>query len=136
MDVYQKVLLKVYEMTGGKDTEDVNFSELLKREGFYPSLPSILEHLSNQSWITETSQKNVVRITHWGAIEAKKLQTTSPGDARTVGREVNHLLSETREMIGLLEDLMADTSKENLTKVEKKITELNSAIIKLKTNIR
>jgi len=135
MDVFQKVLLKVYELTGGKDTVDVDFAELLKREGFYPSIASILEHLSSQSWITVTSRKNIVRITHWGVAEAKKITSVPTGSSQTVAKEANRLLSETRELVRLIEDFASDRSKENFVKLENKVTEINSAIAEIKTNI-
>lgn len=135
MDVFQKVLLKVYEQTGGKDTEDVDFAELLKREGFYASLPDIIEHLCNQSWIAETSRKNIVRITHWGVAEAKKLTTLPTDAAQTVSKEANRLLSESRELVRILEDFVGDKSKENFTKVETKAAELIEAIAHIKANL-
>lgn len=135
MDVFQKVLLKVYELTGGKDTVDVDFAELLKREGFYPSLTSIMEQLSSQSWITVTSRKNIIRITHWGVAEAKKI-TTQPSDSiQSVAKDANRLLSETRDLVRMVEDFVADRTKENLDKVENKAADINAAIAEIKPNI-
>lgn len=135
MDVFQRVLLKVYELTDGKDTIDVDLAELLKREGFYPSLNSILEHLSNQSWITVTSRKNIVRITHWGVAEAKKITTLPSGSIQTLAKDANRLLSETRDLVRLIEDFVSDRSKEKFDKVENKLSEINSAIAEIKPNI-
>ena len=136
MDVYQKILMKIYEITSGKDTVDVDLADLLKKEGFYPSLPSIFEQLVSQSWITETSRKNIVRLTHWGAQEAKKIQTVSPESAQNAKKEANRLLSETRELVKILEDFAAEQSKGTFSKIENKISEINAAIANIKTNIQ
>ncbi len=60
MDVYHKVLARIYEITDGVETAEVDLQDLLKREGFYPSLQSISEHLTNESWFKETQHKFVV----------------------------------------------------------------------------
>lgn len=135
MDVFQKVLLKIYELTGGKDTVDVDLAELLKKEGFYPSLPSISEQLISQSWITETARKNIVRITHWGVAEAKKVSTSPTGAVSTIVKDANRLLSESRELVRILEDFVQDRSPEKLKKVESKLAEVNEAVSTVKTNI-
>lgn len=136
MDVYQKLLLKIYEKTGGKETVDLDFAELLKKEGFYPSLPSILEHLIGQGWITETSRKNVIRLTHWGTQAAKKLENQAPGEAANAfKKDATRLLSETRELVGLIEELLEDASPEKFTKIELKVSEINAAIAEVKVNI-
>lgn len=135
MDVFQKVLLKIYELTDGKDTVDVDFAELLKREGFYPSLNNILEHLTNQSWITVTARKNVVRITHWGVAEAKKITTLPAGSLQNLAKDANRLLSESRDLVRLVEDFVSDRSKEKFDKVENKLSEINSAVTEIKPNI-
>ncbi len=138
MDVYQKILLKVYEISGGKDTADVDLADLLKKEGFYPSLPSIFEQLISQSWITETSRKNIVRLTHWGVQEARKLQTSSPEAAKNAQtkKETTRLLSEVREFVRILEDFSSEQSRENFSKLEKKFSEINTGITNIKTNIQ
>ncbi|MCD9187828.1 MAG: hypothetical protein LUM44_15510 [Pyrinomonadaceae bacterium] len=135
MDVFQRVLLKIYELTDGKDTVDVDFAELLKREGFYPSLNSILEHLSNQSWITVTARKNIVRITHWGVAEAKKITSLPVGSLQNPAKDANRLLSESRDLVRLVEDFVSDRSKDKFDKVENKLSEINSAIAEIKTSI-
>lgn len=138
MDVYQRILLKVYDITGGKDTFDVDLADLLKKEGFYPSLKSILEQLVSQSWITETSRKNVVRLTHWGTQEARKLQSSSPEAAKyaQTRKETTRLLTEVREFSRMLEEFSSEQSKENFSKVENKVSEINAAIASIKNNIQ
>jgi hypothetical protein len=138
MDVYQRVLLKVYDISGGRDTVDVDFADILKKEGFYPSLKSILEQLVSQSWITETSRKNIVRLTHWGTQEAKKLQSASPEAAKyaQIKKESTRLLSEVREFARILEEFSSEQTKANFSNIESKISEINTAIANIKTNIQ
>ncbi len=123
-------------MTGGKDTETVDLKELVKKEGFLGSYPQILEHLNRQSWITETARPGAVRITHWGVKEAKDSQPSGAGEGQSNRKEVNRLISETRELIKYFEELANEASKENIAKAEKKLSEINSAIQKLKTSVQ
>jgi len=135
MDVYHRVLVKLYEVTGGKP-ETVDLRELVKKEGFLGSYPQIFEHLSRQSWITETPRVDSVKITHWGIKEAQKAQTSGGGDdSLAVKKEVNRTISETRELIKIFEDLANDVSKDNIARAEKKLGEINSAIQKLKSSV-
>ena len=135
MDVYHKVLVKLFEVTGGRESETVDLKELVKKEGYLPSYPQIKEHLSGQSWITETARVDAVKITHWGVTEAKKANTVGSDNSQVIKREVNRTISETRELITFLEELANDVSKENISKAEKKLGEINSAIQKLKSSV-
>jgi len=135
MDVYHRVLVKLYEITGGRESETVDLKELVKKEGYLPSYPQIKEHLSGQSWITETARLDAVKITHWGVKEAKKAQTGGGDDSQAVKKEINRTISDTRELMIFLDDLANDVSKENISKAEKKLAEINSAIQKLKSSV-
>lgn len=135
MDVYHRVLVKLYEVTGGKESETVDLKELVKKEGYLGSYPQIKEHLSGQSWITETARVDAVKITHWGVKEAKKSQTGGGDDSHAVKKEINRTISDTRELMIFLEELANDVSKENIARAEKKLGEINSAIQKLKSSV-
>ena len=135
MDVYHKVLKKLYEITGGKDTVDVDLVELLKREGFYPSIDSILKHMTRESWVTETSRENVVRITHWGVGEARRANSDTPDSALEIARHANRLLSETREFLIVLEEFISRQTGENIGRVDKKFLEMSAVLAKLKENV-
>ena len=135
MDVYHRVLVKLYEITGGKDTETVDLKELVKKEGFLGSYPQILEHLSRQSWIVETKRVDAVKISHWGVKEAKNVQTPGGADSPNPKMEINRTISETRELIKILEDLANEVSNDNIAKAERKLGEINSAIQKLKSSV-
>ncbi len=136
MDVYHRVLVKLFEVTGGKETETVDLKELVKKEGFLGSFPDIIQHLSRQSWITETPRPGTVKITHWGIKEAKNSQPSGDNSAHSVKKEINRLLSETRELIKIFEDLSNDNSLVNIAKAENIIGEINTAIQTLKTNVQ
>jgi hypothetical protein len=135
MDVYHRVLIKLYELTGGKESETVDLKELVKKEGYLGSYPQIKEHLSGQSWITETSRVDAVKITHWGVSEAKKSQTGGADDSPALSKEISRTISDARELIIFLEELANAVSKENIAKAEKKLAEINSAIQKLKSSV-
>jgi len=135
MDVYHRVLVKLYEVTGGKP-ETVDLKELVKKEGFLGSYPQIFEHLSRQSWIIETPRVDAVKISHWGIKEAQIAQSSGGGgDLLAVKKEINRTISETRELIKIFEDLANDVSKDNIARAEKKLGEINSAIQKLKSSV-
>lgn len=135
MDVYHRVLSKLYEVTGGKESETVDLKELVKKEGYLGSYSQIKEHLSGQSWITETSRVDAVKITHWGVKEAKNSQTGVSDDSQSVKREINRTIADTRELVIFLEEFANDVSKENISKAEKKLGEIISAIQKLKSSV-
>ena len=135
MDVYHIVLVKLFEITGGKESETVDLKELVKKEGYLGSYPQIKEHLSGQSWITETARVDAVKITHWGVTEAKKSQSSGGDNSLALKKEINRTIADTRELIIFLEELAADVSKENISRAEKKLADINSAIQKLKSGV-
>jgi hypothetical protein len=135
MDVYHKVLIKLYEVTGGRESETVDLKELVKKEGYLGSYPQIKEHLSGQSWITETARVDAVKITHWGVKEAKGAQGGEGDNLFALRKEINRTIADTRELIIFLEELADDVSKENIQKAEKKLADINSAIQKLKSGV-
>jgi len=72
MDVYHKILVRLYDITDGKQSKTVDFVDLVKGEGFYPSYSEIFRQMSQAGWIAEAGRSDVVKITHWGIKEAKK----------------------------------------------------------------
>lgn len=135
MDVYHRVLVKLYEITGGRESETVDLKELVKKEGYLGSYPQIKEHLSGQSWITETSRVDSVKITHWGVSEAKKSGSGGGDNTPAAKKEINRTIADARELIIFIEELANDVSKENISRIEKKLGEINSAIQKLKASV-
>jgi len=135
MDVYQKVLLKLYQVTGGKDSYTVDLKDLVKGQGFLGNYNEIFQMLNGQGWIAETPKANFVRITHWGVKEVKKSGNNLPDLTQIVTREATRLISETKQLLILLEEFASDASNENFLQLEKKLNEINRAIEKLKSSV-
>jgi hypothetical protein len=135
MNVYKKILVKLYEVTGGKGSEAVDFKELVKKEGFYPSYQDILRYLNRQGWIMELGTADKVKITHWGIKEAQKSQTGSVDGTRELKKNANRLKEEIKELLVMSEEFANDVSEENFNAVKNKFDKINVAIEQLKTNL-
>ncbi len=138
MDVYHKVLVKLYDATGGRDTLAVDFKELVKSLGFLGNYDDVTQNLSGQGWIAETTKANYVKITHWGVKEAQKATSGDGGatnESQELKKSANHLREETKQFLIMLEEFAADVSREKFGRVEKKFGEINAAISKLKESI-
>lgn len=135
MDVYHKVLIKLYEITGGRDTADVDLADLLKKEGFFPSIDNIFEYLSSESWIAETSRKHVIRITHWGVAEAKRALSNSPDRSSDVEKQAVKLIARSKEFTVMIEELAASPSAEKAATIEKLYVVIGDDLRKIKESI-
>ena len=135
MDVYHKVLNKLYEVTGGKDSHTVDLKDLVKGQGFLGNYNDIFQMLNGQGWIAETPKLNYVKITHWGVKEAKKSENSAPDNSQNVKKEATRLIAETKQFLIMLEEFASDSSEENYAQIQKKLSEINSAIGKLKSGI-
>ena len=135
MDVYHKVLLKLYEVTGGKDSATTDLKDLVKNQGFLGNYNDIFQMLSGQGWIAETQKLNFIKITHWGVKEVKKTGGDQPDKSQILRKESARIASETKQFLILLEEFALNTSEENFGQLERKFSEINSAIGKLKTSI-
>ena len=136
MDVYHKVLLKLYQVTGGKDSATIDLKDLVKQLGFLGNYNDILQMLSGQGWIVETPKLNYVKITHWGVKEVNNSDNGQPDAAQAVKKETAKLIGETKLFLIMLEEFISDASKENLGQIEKIANEINAAIGKLKSSIQ
>lgn len=132
MDVYHKVLVKLYEVTEGRDTQTVDFKELTRNAGFLGNYNDIYDMLSSQGWIAESNKPDYVSITHWGVSEAKKSVGGGSDDSQTVKKETNRLGNQAKELITTVEDFSAETSKGKFEKVEQLVGEINTTIARLK----
>lgn len=128
MNVFHKVLVRIFELTGGKDSVEVDLVDLLKKEGFFPSIDSISRQLLDESWITDGGRKHVVKITHWGVAEAKRVMSDSPDKANEVDKHATRLLSESRELIIMLEEFAAKPESKKFERIEKRISELSERL--------
>lgn len=135
MDVYHKVLLKLYQVTDGKDSRTVDLKDLVKNQGFLGSYNDIFQILSGQGWISETPKLHYVRITHWGVKEVKKTSGDEPDKSQILRKETARITSETKQFLIMLEEFFLNASSGNFAQIENKINEINTAIGKLKSSI-
>ncbi|HEX6278880.1 MAG TPA: hypothetical protein VFZ49_02585 [Pyrinomonadaceae bacterium] len=124
MNVFHKVLVKIFEITGGKDSVDVDLVDLLKKEGFFPSIDSISGQLQDEGWITTPGREHVIRITHWGAQEAKRVLSDSPDKVNELGKGSTRLLNEARELLIMLEEFAEKPDAGRLDRIDKRLSEL------------
>lgn len=138
MDVYQKVLLKVYEVTGGRDSQLVDLKDLVKKLGFIGHFADIAGRLSGEGWVAEDRKENFVRITHWGIAEAKKSQNGGDKNlsAPAVSANAQNGAAIAKELAVLLERFAANASEENLQKAQNKFTELETAFNLARNDVR
>jgi hypothetical protein len=135
MDVYHKVLNKLYEVTGGKDSQTVDLKDLVKRLGFLGNYDDIFQMLNGQGWIVETPKLHYVKISHWGVKEASKSGIKETDTGQTVKKEAARIVAETKQFLIMLEEFSSEISEEKYARIEKKLSEINSAIGKLKSGI-
>ncbi len=135
MDVYHKILTKIYEVTGGKDTIEVDLGDLLKQEGFYSNIDNISSHLTTESWVAETPRPRVVKLTHWGAAEAKRVLTNTPDTPRELSKDATRLLAESRELIIMLEEFAVSPTSKNFKTVEKRFGDLSVIFERIREKI-
>lgn len=134
MDVYHKILIRMFELTKGKETVDVDMVDLLKKEGFYPSLDNIVKQLLDEGWATE-SRVNILRITHWGVAEARKTLSGSPEVTKVVEKAAKKLASTAREFLIIAEEFNASPNEARLKEIVRKNTEIADLIGHIKENI-
>ena len=135
MDVYHKILVKLYDVTGGKQSKTVDFIDLVKEEGFYPSYKDIFRQMSQAGWISEAGRSDVVKITHWGVKEAKKSKSGTPDTARALRKQANALHANVKEFSVVTEEFLSDIDADNFKLVEKKFSKIKNAIEKLKADL-
>jgi hypothetical protein len=134
MNVYHKVLTKIFEVTGGKDSVDVDLADLTKKEGFFSNIENISRQLQDEGWITE-GKTNIIRITHWGATEAKRVLSASPDKVNELSKESNRLLNDGKEFSIMLEEFAAGPDAGKLGRIEKRISEMSERCKKIRSYI-
>ncbi len=123
MDAYHKILVRIYEESGGKEAVDVDLTDLTKKEGYFPSRDEICEMLKSESWVIE-SRPNVVQLTHWGIAEAKKAGSVRPDAVRALERESRKLLAEIRDFAVVIEEFIADPGEARRAALATKFSEI------------
>ena len=134
MDIYQKVLVKLYSIAGDRDNSDVDIIELLKREGLYGSMNDIMSRLNGEGWITESRPRHV-KLTHWGVAAAKKLEKAGDNSENVVDRHAARLRSEVEEFAVLVDEFNGDATNDNFSRLDKKLAEINSVTAKIRESI-
>ena len=135
MDVFHKVLTRIYELTGGRDNKEVDFVELLKAEGFYSSRDSIKNHLSTEGWITDSARPDHVKITHWGAAEAKKALTDPSAAKKNLDKHTSRLVAATRDFSTEISEFVAKPNDSTIRPVEDRISEISNLLSKIKAEL-
>ncbi len=137
MDAYHEVLVKLLEVTDGKDSVIVDFKDLVRKAGLFGHYSNIFERLNQEGWISEDRRADFVRITHWGIAEAKKaLKVGSGGVEKATSENATKGAATAREFASILEGFAKDASKENLKKAESKFIELETAFNLAKKDAR
>ncbi len=134
MDVYHKVLTKIYNVTDGRENADVDLAELLKKEGFFPSIDDIRTYMSSESWIAETNRTNIIRITHWGVAEAKRTLSNGPDKKKLIEKDSSRLISTARELLVMAEELAGSPSEDKLKPIDDKISETAAIVNRIRSN--
>lgn len=132
LDLYHKVLKKLFEATEGKQSQIVDLKDLVKTQGFLGSYPDIFQFLSIQGWIMETSKADYVKITHWGVKEAKKTQSDLPDAPQELKKESERLVKTIKDFLITAEEFADENTEDNLKYLDNKIDEIKSSINKLK----
>lgn len=135
MDVYHKVLVKLYEVTEGKDTQTVDLKDLVKNAGFLGNYNDIFDMLSSQGWISESKKPDYVSMTHWGVSEAKKSASGAPDPSEAIQKDADRLVNQAKGLVSVIEDFASDTSIKKFGEVEKTVEELKATIAKLKNTV-
>ncbi len=134
MDVYHKVLTKIYSITDGRENADVDLAELLKKEGFFPSIDDIRTYMSSESWIAETNRTNIIRITHWGVAEAKRTLSNAPDKGKLIEKDSSRLISAAKELLVMAEELAGSPSEDKLKPIDDKISESSAIVNRIRSN--
>jgi hypothetical protein len=135
MDVYHKVLTRLFKDSGGKETAKVDLGEILKKEGFFANRDEILERLIEEGWLTEGDAKYFVYLTHWGIAEAKKTISNVPDNSRELEKDSKRLITTAKEFVVMTEEFAGEPTRPRLSVIEKQFTELGNLVSRVKANM-
>jgi hypothetical protein len=132
MDTFHKILVRIYELSGGRDSHDVDFVDLMKSEGFLPSLDNIKSQLNTEGWITDSPKPGNIRLTHWGVAEAKKTLASPTQTEAGIDRVMTRLGNAARDFSIVVEEFVAKPSTKTFQPVEDRLSELDNLLKKAK----
>ena len=133
MDVYHKVLSRIYELSGGRETEDVDLVELTRADGFFSNIENIRTQLSTEGWVTDSPRKGNVRITHWGIAEAKRALRAETGSKEPAERQASRLLADAKAFVIEIEEFAADPGAKHLTVLEKRLAAISETMNRVRS---
>ncbi|HMT09222.1 MAG TPA: hypothetical protein PKA82_14555 [Pyrinomonadaceae bacterium] len=131
MDTYHKMLVKMHESAGGRESVDVDFVEIAKREGYFPSIDEISSYLVSESWVTE-SRPNVLRLTHWGIAEVRKTQAGTDAEESSLSSEKAKLAALAAGLGNLIDGL----DEKNVSDSIKKVIQAGAEIVAVAERIK
>lgn len=107
VDVYHRVLAKLYEAKGEQSDKILNMLEIIKQEGLVGAKHDIFEYMSHQGWIVDSPTPGFVHLTPWGIKEHKLFSERSKPDKQKLIedaiRESNRAAAAGRELADALE---------------------------------
>ena len=133
MDVYHKILDRIYRETGGKQSEYVDLKEVVKEEGFAPSFDDIHKQLSRAGWISDTGSGTNVKITHWGTKEAKKTASGGSDNSAEIKKRATRVKEEIKELLIMAEELAGDPTEAKLKEIDKRFAKLGNSMDELRS---
>lgn len=131
MDAYHKMLVKIYEAAGGRESVDVDFVEIVKREGYFPSIEEISNYLRSESWVTE-SRPNVLRLTHWGIAEVKRSLSSKEDGVSSFSANKEKLAALAAELSKLIDGLSERNAADSVKKIKSVSSDITEAAEKIK----
>lgn len=126
MDAYHKMLVKIYEAAGGRESVDVDFVEIVKREGYFPSIEEISNYLRSESWVTE-SRPNVLRLTHWGIAEIKKTFSSTEDGVSSFSSKKEKLVALSAELSKLVDGMSEGNANDSAKKIIRVSSDISEA---------
>lgn len=143
--MYQEVLLKIQEATGGNDKRVIDIVSIIKREGFGGHVEDICDYMSREGWIAEATSREKVYLTSWGHAELKRMKSAGPAaDSDTLkaaasrarqAAEKAHELSEllTEYAGSVTQPHLDEQTTEMLASIARKASALKESVAALNT---
>ena len=137
MNAYHEVLVKLLEVTEGKDSKSVDLKDLVKKLGLHGNYTSIYERLNEEGWVSEDRKTDFMRMTHWGIAEARKAASTQGGVVeKPTSQTATKCAATAKEFATLLDSFANNATKDNLEKLENKFSDLETAFNLIKKDAR
>ncbi len=133
MDTYRKMLSKVFEAAGGRESVDVDFVEIAKREGYFPSIDDIVSYLKSESWVTE-SRTNILRLTHWGIAQVRK-DIAGDGESNGARKTLQELHDLTQRLSKFSDEMLTKPTPSQVDEFLRKNAEIAAVAERLRREV-